>query len=116
MTVLDLDACGEAIDLTVDGADELTPQLALIKGGGAALLHEKLVWMASKRCVVIADAEKQSAVLGRVALPIEVIPFGQGRTSQRIAEALRENGINADPVLRRKTRGACDHRQRQCHL
>ena len=58
LTLVDLDEAGE-IDLTVDGADEIGPGLALIKGGGAALLREKLVWKASKHCVVIADAGKR---------------------------------------------------------
>ena len=60
------------IDLTVDGADEVGPGLSLIKGGGAALLREKLVWEASRRSVVIADAAKQVAMLGKFPLPIEV--------------------------------------------
>src|SRR5882724_11021096 len=55
----------KAIDLTVDGADEIGPGLALIKGAGAALLREKLVWEASRRCVVIADAAKSVQVLGK---------------------------------------------------
>jgi len=58
------------IDLTVDGADEVGPGLALIKGGGAALLREKLVWEASARCIVIADKAKVVPVLGAFALPI----------------------------------------------
>jgi ribose 5-phosphate isomerase A len=61
----------KAIDLTVDGADEIGPGLALIKGGGGALLREKLVWEASKRCVVIADAAKSVPALGAFPLPIE---------------------------------------------
>ena len=61
------------IDLTVDGADEVGPGLALIKGGGAALLREKLVWEASARCIVIADKAKVVPVLGAFALPIEVV-------------------------------------------
>ena len=70
----------KAIDLTVDGADEIGPGLALIKGGGAALLREKLVWEASRRCVVIADAAKNVAMLGAFPLPIEVVPFGTNCT------------------------------------
>ncbi|HYE47034.1 MAG TPA: ribose 5-phosphate isomerase A, partial [Caulobacter sp.] len=64
------------VDLTVDGADEIGPGLSLIKGGGAALLREKLVWEASKSCVVIADAAKRVETLGKFALPIEVTAFG----------------------------------------
>src|SRR6266851_4207590 len=63
------------LDLTVDGADEIAPDLALIKGGGGALLREKIVACASSRMVVIADESKWVAVLGRFALPIEVVPF-----------------------------------------
>ncbi len=88
------------IDLTVDGADEIGPGLSLIKGGGAALLREKLVWEASKRCVVIADAAKRVAVLGAFPLPIEVVPFGHKTTALRICDALVENDIGVAPRLR----------------
>lgn len=88
------------IDLTVDGADEIGPGLSLIKGGGAALLREKLVWEASKRCVVIADAAKQVKTLGRFPLPIEVVAFGHETTMQRICDALVECDIGIAPRLR----------------
>ena len=78
----------KAIDLTVDGADEIGPGLSLIKGGGAALLREKLVWEASRRCVVIADAAKVVGTLGAFALPIEVVKFGHFHTQARICDAL----------------------------
>src|SRR5690242_3652998 len=65
----------KTVDLTVDGADEMGPGLALIKGGGGALLREKLVWEASRRCVVIADAAKKVNRLGKFPLPIEVVAF-----------------------------------------
>ncbi|HEX5377568.1 MAG TPA: ribose-5-phosphate isomerase RpiA [Phenylobacterium sp.] len=90
------------IDLTVDGADEIGPALSLIKGGGAALLREKLVWEASKRCVVIADAAKRVPVLGRFALPIEVVAFGHTTTMARICDALVECEIGIAPRLRMK--------------
>jgi len=90
------------IDLTVDGADEIGPGLSLIKGGGAALLREKLVWEASKSCVVIADAAKQVATLGRFSLPIEVVAFGHKTTQARICDALVECDISIAPILRRK--------------
>jgi ribose 5-phosphate isomerase A len=64
------------LDLTVDGADEIAPDLSLIKGGGGALLREKIVAAASARMVVIADHTKWVATLGRFPLPIEVVPFG----------------------------------------
>lgn len=91
------------IDLTVDGADEIGPGLSLIKGAGAALLREKLVWEASRRCVVIADAAKTVDVLGmKFALPIEVVTFGHKTTSLRICDALSEFDIAMMPRLRMK--------------
>jgi ribose 5-phosphate isomerase A len=90
------------IDLTVDGADEIGPGLALVKGGGAALLREKLVWEASKRCVVIADAAKVVPVLGAFALPIEVVAFGHRTTANRICDVLSEFEIGVAPRLRLK--------------
>ncbi|HEY5290074.1 MAG TPA: ribose-5-phosphate isomerase RpiA [Caulobacteraceae bacterium] len=92
----------DAIDLTVDGADEIGPKLALIKGGGAALLREKLVWTASRRCVVIADASKPAVQLGGFPLPIEVIAFGHRHTAARIQAALAASGIDATPSPRLK--------------
>ena len=92
----------KSIDLTVDGADEIGPALALIKGGGAALLREKLVWEASKRCVVIADAEKRVAKLGKFPLPIEVVAFGHETTMLRICDALAECDLGVAPRLRVK--------------
>jgi ribose 5-phosphate isomerase A len=65
------------VDLTIDGADEVSPQLALIKGGGGALLREKIVAQASRREVIIVDESKLSPALGtRWAVPVEVVPFG----------------------------------------
>lgn len=67
------------IDLTIDGADEVDPQLGLIKGGGGALLREKIVAQASRRQIIVVDESKLSERLGtRAALPVEVIPFGWG--------------------------------------
>jgi len=90
------------IDLTVDGADEIGPGLSLIKGGGAALLREKLVWEASRRCVVIADAAKRTPVLGKFPLPIEVVAFGHKTTALRISDALADCDIGVAPRLRLK--------------
>jgi len=101
LTLVELDQAG-AIDLTVDGADEIGPGLALIKGAGGALLREKLVWEASRRVVVIADAAKRVAMLGRAPLPIEVIPFGQTTTVRRIVGGLADCGVAATPALRLK--------------
>ncbi len=97
--LIDLDAAGR-IDLTVDGADEIGPGLALIKGGGAALLREKLVWSASVRCVVIADAAKRSPKLGRFPLPIEVVAFGHATTAVRIGRILPRHGVGVPLALR----------------
>ena len=65
----------QSLDLTVDGADEIAPGLALIKGGGGKLLREKIVASASKRFVVVADESKQVEKLGKFPLPVEVIPM-----------------------------------------
>ncbi len=92
------------VDLTVDGADEVGPGLSLIKGGGAALLREKLVWEASSRCVVIADAAKQVKVLGKFPLPVEVVRFGHVHTGQRLADIAAEFDL-PPPRPRRSERG-----------
>ncbi len=94
----------KSIDLTIDGADEIGPQLSLIKGGGAALLREKLVWEASRRCVVIADAAKTVDVLGQFKLPIEVVRFGHSHTARHITAAAAKLGL-PEPALRRADRG-----------
>ena len=88
------------IDLTVDGADEVGPGLALIKGGGAALLREKLVWEASDRCIVIADSAKVVPVLGAFPLPIEVVAFGHRSTANRIMDVLADHDIAMPARLR----------------
>ena len=77
------------LDLTVDGADEVGPGLALIKGAGGALLREKIVAAASKRMVVIADVSKKVEMLGRFPLSIEVNPFGSAVTFGAIWKAVR---------------------------
>jgi ribose 5-phosphate isomerase A len=103
IALIELDDVGE-IDLTVDGADEIGPGLALIKGAGAALVREKLVWEASRRCVVIADASKVVTTLGAGAypLPIEVIAFGHLTTLRRIEAGLADCGVLCSPRLRLK--------------
>ena len=93
------------IDLTVDGADEIGPGLALIKGGGAALLREKLVWEASDRCIVIADAAKVVPVLGAFPLPIEVVAFGHKTTANRLADVLIDHDISQPARVRQADRG-----------
>jgi len=94
----------KSIDLTVDGADEVGPGLSLIKGGGAALLREKLVWEASTRCVVIADAAKRVDVLGKFPLPIEVVRFGHPHTGAKLADIAAEFEL-PPPRLRKAERG-----------
>lgn len=85
--VVSLDQAGW-LDLTIDGADEFDGELSLIKGGGAALLQEKIVATASDQMVVIADAAKEVEALGAFPLPVEVIPFGWQTTRTLIEEAL----------------------------
>lgn len=76
------------LDLTIDGADEFDSDLNLIKGGGGALLQEKIVATASEKMIVIADDAKEVASLGAFPLPIEVIPFGLQTTSKLVEETL----------------------------
>ncbi len=90
-----------ALDLTIDGADEIDPQLNLIKGGGGALLREKIVAMASEEVCIIADHTKRVARLGRFPLPIEVIEFGLAATMKMIEAASEDAGCKATAVLRR---------------
>ncbi|MGI4817127.1 MAG: ribose-5-phosphate isomerase RpiA [Janthinobacterium lividum] len=92
------------LDLTVDGADEIGPDLALIKGGGAALLREKLVWEASDRCIVIADAAKVVEQLGQFPLPIEVVAFGHKTSGARINAVLAAHGVG-EATVRQADRG-----------
>src|SRR6267154_2613935 len=73
------------IDVTIDGADEVDPKLSLIKGGGGALLREKIVASATRKFVVIADSSKQVPVLGKFPLPVEVIPFARALLAKKIA-------------------------------
>jgi ribose 5-phosphate isomerase A len=88
------------LDLTVDGADEVDPQLCLIKGGGGAHLREKIVARASRRMVVIADDSKLVERLGRFPLPIEVVPFGVAVVRRAIAAALAASGCAGPLMLR----------------
>ncbi|MDG1279727.1 MAG: ribose-5-phosphate isomerase RpiA [Pseudorhodobacter sp.] len=89
------------LDLTIDGADEFDPNLNLIKGGGAALLQEKIVATASDQMIVISDAGKEVAQLGAFPLPVEVIPFGWQTTKALIEETLvAMDVLNRDCSLR----------------
>ena len=76
------------LDLTVDGADEIAPDLSLIKGGGGALLREKIVAAASARMIVIADHSKWVGALGAFPLPVEVTPFGFTATLRAVEKAI----------------------------
>lgn len=76
------------LDLTIDGADEFDPELNLIKGGGGALLQEKIVATASDQMIVISDVSKQVDALGSFPLPVEVIPFGWQTTKALVEETL----------------------------
>lgn len=87
----------ERLDLTIDGADEFDPQLRLIKGGGAALLREKIIADASARMVVIADVTKEVKVLGGFPLPIEINPFAAELTRREIHAAVEEMDMGATP-------------------
>jgi ribose 5-phosphate isomerase A len=93
------------LDLTVDGADEVAPDLSLIKGGGGALLREKIVAAASARMIVIADGSKWVPVLGRFPLPVEVVPFGLGATRRAVEAAAAAAGCPGPALLRRNEDG-----------
>ncbi len=85
------------IDLTIDGADEVDPDMNLIKGGGGALLREKIVAQASRREIIVVDESKLSPALGtQWPIPVEVVPFGQ-RTQMAFLKSL-----GAQPILRHK--------------
>ena len=75
----------QEIDVTIDGADEFDPQLRLIKGGGGALLREKIVASATKKFVIIADSSKQVPMLGKFPVPVEVIKFAEALVAKKIA-------------------------------
>jgi ribose 5-phosphate isomerase A len=93
-----LEEC-QQIDVDIDGADEFDPQLHLIKGGGGALLREKVIASASRQVVIIADSSKQVAVLGKFPLPVEVIPFAQPLLAKRIT------ALGATVKLRKDAKG-----------
>jgi ribose 5-phosphate isomerase A len=93
------------LDLTVDGADEIGPGLALIKGGGGALLREKIVAAASAHMIVIADESKLVPALGAFPLPIEVVPFGMGATELAIGHALEWLSLPSKMKVRMDARG-----------
>jgi ribose 5-phosphate isomerase A len=105
----------EQVNVDVDGADEFDPQLCLIKGGGGALLREKIVASASKKFIVIADSSKQVKVLGKFPLPVEVIPFAETVVACKIS------ALGAKVTLRKVAAGAVfttdeHHHILDCHF
>jgi ribose 5-phosphate isomerase A len=87
------------IDITIDGADEIDPCLNLIKGGGGALLREKVVASVTKKMVVVSDSTKVVPALGKFPLPVEIIPFARPVVERKIAS------LGATPKLRCKPDG-----------
>jgi ribose 5-phosphate isomerase A len=92
------DQC-QQIDVSVDGADEVDPQLRLIKGGGGALLREKIVASATAQFIVVADSTKRVPTLGKFPLPVAVVKFAQALVARKIA------ALGAEVVLRRNPDG-----------
>jgi ribose 5-phosphate isomerase A len=99
-----LDGLAE-LDLAVDGADEIDPQLNLIKGGGGAHLREKIVATAAREFIVIADESKYVERLGRFPLPIEVVDFGRAAVSRGVEHALADAGCSGKLQVRRTRDG-----------
>lgn len=100
LTTLDTDRA--TLDLTVDGADEIDPKLRLIKGGGGALLREKIVASASARMLVVVDGAKAVPALGRYPLPIEVTAFGLAAVRGAVERTLADLGLSGALELRRR--------------
>lgn len=112
LTTLDL---VQTIDVDVDGADEFDPCLRLIKGGGGALLREKIIASASKKFVVVADSSKQVPILGKFPLPVEVIPFAEALLTRRISS------LGATVIVRKSPDGVVfktdeGHHILDCHF
>jgi ribose 5-phosphate isomerase A len=100
LELIELDAT-TTLDLAIDGADEVDPRLNLIKGGGGALLREKLVLAAARRALIVAESRKQVERLGSThPLPVEVVRFAWQTTGRRLLELVPE------PILRRDQSGA----------
>ncbi|MGL1956596.1 MAG: ribose-5-phosphate isomerase RpiA [Colwellia sp.] len=91
--VFDLNSV-DVLDVYVDGADEITQHMSMIKGGGAALTREKIVSAVAKQFICIADASKQVAVLGAFPLPVEVIPMARSYVARELVK------LGGDPVYR----------------
>ena len=104
ITLTTLDETPE-LDLTIDGADEIAPDLTLIKGGGGALLREKIVAAASAKMLVIADQSKWVQNLGRFPLPIEIAPFGAAATRRAVEAATAAAGCPGAASIRKAANG-----------
>ncbi len=102
--VVELDAV-ERLDVTLDGADEIDPQLRMIKGGGACLLWEKIVAAASARMVAMVDPTKTVTTLGAFPLPIEVVRFGWRSTQRHVAAVLAASDADRRAIRRREVMG-----------
>jgi ribose 5-phosphate isomerase A len=105
----------QQIDVTIDGADEIDPQLCLIKGGGGAFLREKIIASASRQLVIIADSTKPVPVLGKAPVPVEVVPFAQALVAKEVA------ALGATVNLRQNSEGATfvtdeGHHVLDCHF
>ena len=99
MPLFSLDDLPE-LDLTIDGADEVDSALGLIKGGGGALLREKIVAAASARMIVIADETKLVETLGQFPLPVEIAPFGMAATRLAVERLASRLGLSGEIVQR----------------
>ena len=104
LAVVDFDTIAD-VDLTVDGADEIDPDLNLIKGGGGALLREKIVAMASNRVCIIGDASKRVERLGAFPLPVEITDFGLAATLAMIEASAAEAECRGTIAIRRGGNG-----------
>lgn len=93
------------LDLTVDGADEIDAELRLIKGGGGALLREKIVAVASQRVIIIADHTKRVETLGKFPLPVEVVQFGVNATKDMVESLAADCGCEGPITLRQGADG-----------
>ena len=88
----------QRIDVTIDGADEVDPQLQLIKGGGGAFLREKIIASASRQLVIVADSSKQVSMLGKAPVPVEVVPFAQALVAKEVAALGATVELRHDPA------------------
>ncbi|MEM1273419.1 MAG: ribose-5-phosphate isomerase RpiA [Pseudomonadota bacterium] len=95
-----------SLDVTIDGADEVDPNLNLIKGGGGALLMEKIVATASDHMIIVADSTKSVGTLGRYPLPVEVVPFGWKTSKALLREILLSLDVDGREITLREKGGA----------